>query len=95
VHRFAVSADITPVAPSTSCDCCEYRQFIRKVGNYRTILFNGQPTQGWYPRRPNAADKGTHCDTWAEDSDMKPVLTVPLIEISYGYRQPKSLFHQP
>lgn len=89
-RKFAISADIQPVSPATSCTCCEYRQYIRKEANYRYVIVNGQQFPGWYPRRPNYADEGTHCDTWAEDSDTKG-----WYEISYGYRQPKWFLHQP
>lgn len=83
-RQFAVSVDITPTAPSTSCACCEYRQYNRRSVQLNTLRFLGQVFDVWVSTPPNAAGERRNCLTWAEDSGDHPAG----IMRGYGYRRP-------
>ena len=85
-RRFAVSVDMTPATGSTSCSCCEYRQYIRRASSEWTLRFLGLSITRPWPLPPNAAGHAKHCDTWAEDTVGSK---------AYGYRQPQPLVAKP
>lgn len=83
-RRFAVTAEFVPFGAQGTCDCCEYRQYVRRASTDVHVSWLNYQFDAAAPYPPNAKGERKDCDNWAEDSGPSGGQQM----IGYGHRPP-------